>query len=91
MNAALEALGHIPNAGPKHGAYGMILEIDGFTVEVSYDLDGRDLEATREFPAERADVVVVSVAIGEAEVFGVDADTWNDRLNLWELIQEQRE
>ena len=91
MTTALESLGHIPRTTPKHGAYSIFLDIDGFELEVTYDLDGRDLPAEREFPAERADVLVVSVAIGDAEVFGVEADVWNDRLDLWELIQEQRE
>jgi hypothetical protein len=91
MNTALESLGPIPRTTPKYGAYSILLDIDGFELEVTYDLDGRDLAATREFPAERADVLVVSVAIGDAEVFGVEADVWNDRLSLWESIQEQRE
>jgi len=91
MTTALESLGPIPRTKPKYGAYDMLLTIDGFELEVTYDLDGRDLAATRDFPAERADVLVVSVGIGDAEVFGADADVWNDRLSLWEKIQEQRE
>lgn len=91
MNTALETLGHIPNTTPKYGAHLIFLEIDGFELEITYDLEGIDLPAEREFPAERADVAVVSVKIGDAEVFGVDADAWNERLNLWELIQERRE
>jgi hypothetical protein len=91
MTTALESLGPIPRTTPKYGAYDMLLTIDGFELLVTYDLDGRDLPATREFPAERADVLVVSVGIGDAEVFGVEADVWSDRLSLWELIQEKRE
>lgn len=91
MNAALEALASIPVPAPKYGAHLIFLEIDGFELEITYDLEGRDLPAEREFPAERADVAVVSVKIGDSEVFFDNAQLWDERLHLSELIQESRE
>lgn len=73
----------------RSGAFLVELQVDGVTLEVTYDLEGTYLPATATDPAEYPQVYVVSVDFGSGPVFDDHARAWDERLDLWSLIGEE--
>ena len=71
-----------PKPKPR-GAYSATLTVDGLDVDVTYDIEGRDLRATECDPRECEYAVLVTAAIG-----CVDITPWAARLGLDELLDD---
>lgn len=78
-------------ASRRSGAHEASFTIDGVEISVTYDEVGSYLPATETDPAEPPYKALVSVIVGGQEVWGADADAWDDRFQLMAMVEEQRE
>ena len=83
------ALVDTPRRQPRLGDHSCTVTVDGAQIEVGYDLEGSYLPATRDDPAEYPTVSIVSVDFGCGPLFGDHATAWDERLELWDLIEQE--
>ena len=95
MNATslglLDAMAGRPIRQPRRGAHLFETDIDGVTVQATYDLDGAYFPGDEINPPERPEVIVRTVIVGGVELVGADAASWDERLELTEAVEEHEE
>lgn len=77
-------------ASKRSGAHEASFTIDGVEVTVTYNEAGSYMPATETDPAEPPYKTLVSVIVGGQEVWGADADAWDDRFQLMAMVEEGR-
>lgn len=84
----LDAINGRPSKQPRRGQHLFDMTVDGIEVTATYDMDGKYLQQTDTDPAEYATIELRSVTIGGTELFGCDADAWDERLQITLAIED---